>query len=63
MYLQKIIKHGNSLAVVLPVQLCHAWEIKRGDNIALTIQKMEFLVVQKVNDEDYQILIEKQIHC
>ena len=35
MYLQKIIKHGNSLAVVLPVQLCHAWEIKRGDNIAI----------------------------
>lgn len=63
MYLQKIIKHGNSLAVVLPVQLCRAGDFKRGDNIALIVKDEGFLIVQKVKDEDYQTLVEKEIHC
>ena len=35
MRVQKIIKHGNSLAVVIPVEACEALALKRGAFVVL----------------------------
>ncbi len=32
---QKIIRHGNSLAVVIPAEVCRELNIHRGDGIAI----------------------------
>lgn len=35
MLVQKIIRHGNSVAVVLPVEATHAMNLKRGDLVVI----------------------------
>ena len=37
MLVQKIIKHGNSLAVVIPAQICQQLKIARGDFVVLML--------------------------
>lgn len=37
MTIQKIIRHGNALAVVIPAQFCRALKWKRGQHLELYI--------------------------
>ena len=39
MTIQRIIKHGNSLAVVIPANICRELELKLGDHLELQLQK------------------------
>lgn len=39
MTIQRIIKHGNSLAVVIPVEICRELKLNRGDHLELQLQK------------------------
>lgn len=45
MLVQKIIKHGNSLAVVIPVRACEALAIKRGNLVVLQIPNSETILL------------------
>lgn len=37
MRIQKVLKHGNALAVVIPVQQLRELDLKRGDNVQLQV--------------------------
>ena len=37
MHYQRILKHGNSLAIVIPAAVCHELDIRRGDSIKLRL--------------------------
>ena len=39
MTIQKIIKHGNSLAVVIPANICRDLELKLGQHLQLELRK------------------------
>ena len=45
MLVQKIIKHGNSLAIVIPANLCKVQGLKRGDFLVLRFRDDETFIV------------------
>lgn len=47
MYVKKIIKHGNSLALVIPVEVCRHYDFKRGDFCLVSVDGENDIVVQK----------------
>ena len=66
---QKVIIHGNSLAVVIPAAVCRELQIKRGDMVRLVIFEQEiedgeansfYLRIEPVLDIDTGV--EKKIH-
>lgn len=47
---QRIIKVGNSLAVVLPVEIVRGLEIQRGDVVALSVTQSDQVVIKLFAD-------------
>ena len=69
MRFQKVIKHGNALAVVIPAAICRELQIKRGDVVRLQVLRrggrddppsLFYLEIEQVLDIDTGI--EKKIH-
>ena len=44
----KIIKVGNSLAIVIPAQICRDLEIRRGDFLEITVGSRYEIILQKI---------------
>jgi len=42
MFYQTLIKHGNSLAVVIPAEVCRELKIHRGDGVKLKVLYASF---------------------
>ena len=67
---QKVIRHGNALAVVIPAAVCRELQIKRGDMVRLAVLEREiedvefssfYLEIEPVFDIDTGV--EKKIHA
>jgi len=50
--IQRVIKVGNSIAVVLPAHIARAFNIQVGDTVALSCVEEGVVVVRKLDDED-----------
>ena len=61
MYVKKVIKHGNSLAVVIPADLCRDLLINRGDFVALAWDKDNGIVLRPITNETARSLKEKDV--
>lgn len=59
LYLTKIVKVGNSLAVVVPKNVLHGLDWKRGDRVVFTFGYDDTLIVKKVDDETIRRLKEQ----
>ena len=66
---QKVIRHGNALAVVIPAAVCRELQLKRGDMVRLAVLEREiedvefssfYLEIEPVFDIDTGV--EKKIH-
>ena len=44
----KIIKVGDSLALIIPAQVCRDLEIRRGDYFELTIRDRDLMVARRL---------------
>ena len=53
MMVQKIIKHGNSLAVVIPVEATHAMGIKKGDLVVLVFPSENHIMLDFIATKEY----------
>lgn len=62
MWIQKIIKHGTSLAVVIPAQLCRDAELKRKDFVLLFLDNDNLLKIKRVDRAEALVLLDKEIH-
>lgn len=47
MFVKKIIKHGNSLALIIPIQIIRHYDLKRGDFCVVSVDGENNIVVQK----------------
>lgn len=54
--IQRVLKVGNSLAVILPVHVHRALGMKRGDNISFAVWQENEVVIRKLTDDDLQKL-------
>lgn len=61
MWIKKIIRHGNSLAVVVPVDLCRKLLINRGDFVAIVLEDGNGIVLRPISNETAKILDEKDV--
>lgn len=64
MYVKKIIKHGNSFALVIPIEICRYYDLKRGDFCVVSVNSENDLVIQKFDPErrpDLAELVEKDL--
>lgn len=59
--LQRVIKVGSSLAVTLPVEVCRALGIERGDAVTLGIFEENTVVIRRLTDADLKLLRPQQI--
>lgn len=48
----RIIKVGNSLAVVIPVNILRALKIQRGDAIAFGVYENDNILIRKITQND-----------
>lgn len=58
--IQRVIKVGTSLAVVLPVNVCRALCIQRGDRVAFGVFEDNTLVVRKLTEAEVRALRPQQ---
>lgn len=64
MYVKKVIKHGNSLALVIPKEVCRHYDLKRGDFCVVSVDGENDIVIQKfdpVRRPDLMDLVEKDL--
>lgn len=64
MYVKKIVRHGNSLALIIPIQVCRHYDLKRGDFCVVSVDGANDIVVQKfdpVRRPDLIDLVEKDL--
>lgn len=59
--LQRVIKVGTSLAVVLPIDACRALNIKRGDPVSFGIFEENTIVIRRLTDADIKVLRPQQV--
>lgn len=52
MYVSKVIKIGNSLGLVVPIQILRANKMERGDMIVFGFQGTEQIFFRKISDEE-----------
>lgn len=48
----KVIKNGNSLAVVIPINILRELGIKRGDQIVFAIAEGDVICMRKITDAE-----------
>lgn len=51
MFYKKILKVGDSLAVVIPSEVCNALEIRRGSFVCVTIDEKLQIILTKLSDK------------
>lgn len=61
-WVQKIIKVGDSLAVVVPADLRRTLEINKGDFVVLVLGSNDTLYISKITPDTAKSLLEKDIH-
>lgn len=64
MYVKKIVQHGNSLALIIPIQVCRHYDFKRGDFCVVSVDGENDIVIQKfdpVRRPDLAELVEKDL--
>ena len=61
MYVQKVIKVGDSLAIIIPSQLRRNLEINRGDFAVVVLASEDRLVIQKIDDATAKEILSKDI--
>jgi len=47
MYVKKIVRHGNSFALIIPIEICRHFDLKRGDFCAVSVDGENDIVIQK----------------
>ncbi len=52
MWVKKIIKVGDSLAVTIPYPLCEALKIVRGDFVFVFLLQDDKIILQKIDEKD-----------
>ena len=53
-----MIRHGNALAVVVPVEYCRYLQIKRGDYCGMALNEREQIVIEQITDYTAAKLLE-----
>lgn len=64
MFVKKIIKHGNSLALIIPIQIIRHYDLKRGDFCVVSVDGENDIVIQKfdpVRRPDLAELVDKEL--
>ena len=59
MWLQRVLRHGNALAIVIPVAVARASTLRRGDHVALVLDVYGQLIIKKIPREMAGKLLEK----
>lgn len=53
---QKVIKIGSSLGVVLPVEVCRGLCIERGDSVAFAVYETDSVMIRKLSRADLEAM-------
>lgn len=53
---QRVIRVGTSLAVVLPADICRSLKIEKGDSISFGVFESDTVVVRKLSANDLRSL-------
>lgn len=64
MYVKKIVQHGNSLALIIPIEICRHYEMTRGDFCVVSVDAENDIVIRKFNPErrpDLAELVDKEV--
>lgn len=64
MYVKKIVQHGNSLALIIPIEVCRHYDLTRGDFCAMSVNGENDIVIQKfdpVRRPDLAELVEQDL--
>lgn len=48
----KVIKNGNSLAVVIPSNICRTLKIERGDQVTFGVYQDDIICIKKIQQRD-----------
>lgn len=59
--IQTVLKIGNSLGVILPVDVCRGLGIARGDQVSFAVFEENTVMVRKLTAEELQSLKPKYI--
>lgn len=52
MFINKVVKHGNTLAVTLPVNISRYLSIERGDYVVGMVTKESAVLFVKIKEQD-----------
>ena len=61
MWVKKILRHGNSLAVVVPIELRRSLQINRGDFVIIALGNDNTFHIKKIPREKAAELLDKDI--
>ena len=59
MWLQRVLRHGNALAIVIPVAVARVSTLRRGDYVALVLDVHGQLIIKKIPPDMAGKLLEK----
>lgn len=58
---QKVIKVGNAIAVIVPVEVARALKIERGDQVTFGVFEDDVICIRKITQEDLRKLKPQQV--
>ena len=61
MYVNKVIKVGDSLAVVMPAQLRRSLQINKGDFVVVVLGYTNTIIINKIDLDTAKLILEKEI--
>lgn len=61
MYVNKVLKIGDSLAVSIPADLRRTLEINRGDYVAITLGAEDVILIKKITPQEARDIVAKDI--
>mgnify|MGYP001595295514 FL=1 len=48
MWVQRVLRHGNAVAIVIPVAIARALTLRRGDHVVLALDAHTQLIIKKI---------------
>ena len=61
MYVNKVLKIGDSLAVSIPADLRRTLEINSGDYVAITLGAEDVILIKKITPQEARDIVAKDI--
>ena len=61
MWIQRVIRHGTALAIVIPAAVARAHTLRRGDHVVLALDVYGQLLIRKIPPDMAGKLLENEV--